>query len=51
MALIEYNPPTEPWIEVVVEDEDILVVNKPSGTNLDIPSYTSWLREGLEAAK
>ena len=36
MALIEYQPPTDPWIEVVFEDADILVVNKPSGL-LSVP--------------
>ncbi|MEZ9057208.1 bifunctional tRNA pseudouridine(32) synthase/23S rRNA pseudouridine(746) synthase RluA [Vibrio pelagius] len=36
MALIEYQPPTAPWIEVVFEDADILVVNKPSGL-LSVP--------------
>ena len=36
MALIEYQPPTDPWIEIVFEDADILVVNKPSGL-LSVP--------------
>ena len=26
------------------------VVNDPSGTNLDVANYTSWLREGLSLA-
>ncbi|MDU8923475.1 bifunctional tRNA pseudouridine(32) synthase/23S rRNA pseudouridine(746) synthase RluA [Pasteurellaceae bacterium LIM206] len=31
MVLIEYNPPTEPWLDIVYHDNHILVVNKPSG--------------------
>ncbi len=26
-----YNPPTEPWLDIVYQDEDIIAVNKPSG--------------------
>ncbi len=36
MAMLEYNPPTDPWIDVVFEDEQILAVNKPSGL-LSVP--------------
>ena len=36
MAMLEYNPPVEPWVEVVFEDEQILAVNKPSGL-LSVP--------------
>ncbi|AAU36838.1 bifunctional tRNA pseudouridine(32) synthase/23S rRNA pseudouridine(746) synthase RluA [Basfia succiniciproducens] len=36
MALIEYNPPTEPWLDIVYHDNHILVVNKPSGL-LSVP--------------
>lgn len=31
MALIEYNPPTSPYLDIVYRDESILVFNKPSG--------------------
>ncbi len=31
MALIDYNPPTEPWLDIVYHDNHIMVVNKPSG--------------------
>ena len=46
MAMLEYNPPTEPWVDVVFEDADILVANKPSGL-LSVPGrlaehYDSW---------
>ncbi|MFA0440143.1 RNA pseudouridine synthase [Vibrio sp. 10N.286.49.C2] len=36
MAMISYTPPTDPWIDIVYEDEDILAVNKPSGL-LSVP--------------
>ncbi|WP_428772884.1 bifunctional tRNA pseudouridine(32) synthase/23S rRNA pseudouridine(746) synthase RluA [Vibrio sp.] len=36
MAMTEYHPPTDPWIEVVYEDDHILAVNKPSGL-LSVP--------------
>ena len=30
MALIDYNPPQEPWLDLVYRDDYIAVVNKPS---------------------
>ncbi|MDG6373727.1 bifunctional tRNA pseudouridine(32) synthase/23S rRNA pseudouridine(746) synthase RluA [Glaesserella parasuis] len=36
MALIEYNPPVEPWLDEVYRDNHILVINKPSGL-LSVP--------------
>lgn len=36
MAMTEYNPPREPWVDIVFEDEHILVANKPSGL-LSVP--------------
>ncbi|MDG6895848.1 bifunctional tRNA pseudouridine(32) synthase/23S rRNA pseudouridine(746) synthase RluA [Volucribacter amazonae] len=36
MALLEYNPPIEPWLDVVYHDNHIIVVNKPSGL-LSVP--------------
>ena len=36
MALIEYNPPQEPWVDLVYRDDYIAVVNKPSGL-LSVP--------------
>jgi tRNA pseudouridine32 synthase/23S rRNA pseudouridine746 synthase len=26
-----YNPPTEPWLDILYQDKDIIVLNKPSG--------------------
>lgn len=36
MALIEYHPPTEPWLDIVYHDNHIMVINKPSGL-LSVP--------------
>ena len=36
MALIEYNPPVEPWLDEVYRDNHILIINKPSGL-LSVP--------------
>ena len=40
MALIEYNPPQEPWLDLVYRDDYIAVVNKPSGL-LSVPGNQS----------
>ena len=31
-----YNPPTDPWLHVLYQDEHIIAVNKPSGL-LSVP--------------
>ncbi|MGQ0286901.1 bifunctional tRNA pseudouridine(32) synthase/23S rRNA pseudouridine(746) synthase RluA [Pasteurellaceae bacterium 22721_9_1] len=36
MALIDYNPPTEPWLDIIYRDNYILLVNKASGL-LSVP--------------
>lgn len=36
MAMLNYSPPTDPWIEIVFQDDDLLAVNKPSGL-LSVP--------------
>ena len=36
MALIEYSPPTLPWLDIVYHDNHIMVLNKPSGL-LSVP--------------
>lgn len=36
MALLEYLPPTDPWTDIIYQDEHILVVNKPAGL-LSVP--------------
>ncbi len=35
----------------VIMDSEGKVVNQPSGTNLNIASYISWMKEGLELAR
>ncbi len=53
MADFIYNPPTTPWLDILHQDKDILVVNKPSGL-LSVPGreeayhdsvYTRVLRD------
>lgn len=36
MALLEYNPPTDPYLDILYQDEHILALNKPSGL-LSVP--------------
>lgn len=36
MALLEYNPPVKPYIDILYQDDDIVVLNKPSGL-LSVP--------------
>ncbi|WP_282177625.1 RluA family pseudouridine synthase [Vibrio nereis] len=36
MPMLEYNPPRDPWVDIVYEDEHLLAVNKPSGL-LSVP--------------
>lgn len=36
MALINYNPPIEPWLDILYHDNHLLVINKPSGL-LSVP--------------
>ena len=53
MVLEQYTPPSEPWTDIVYQDEDILVVNKPAGL-LSVPGrlpehYDSmWSRLAVE---
>ncbi|WP_439234229.1 bifunctional tRNA pseudouridine(32) synthase/23S rRNA pseudouridine(746) synthase RluA [Lonepinella koalarum] len=44
MALIDYNPPTEPWLDIVYHDNHIIVVNKPSGL-LSVPGNQPQYRD------
>lgn len=34
--MLHYDPPTEPWLAILYQDEHIMVVNKPSGL-LSVP--------------
>ncbi|WBA09974.1 bifunctional tRNA pseudouridine(32) synthase/23S rRNA pseudouridine(746) synthase RluA [Salinivibrio kushneri] len=31
MAMTEYHPPTDPWLDILYQDADLVVINKPSG--------------------
>jgi tRNA pseudouridine32 synthase / 23S rRNA pseudouridine746 synthase len=43
-----YEPPTEPYLSVVYQDDDILVLDKPSGL-LSVPGKDPALADCLEA--
>lgn len=36
MAILHYQPPTSPYLDILYQDEDIVVLNKPSGL-LSVP--------------
>lgn len=36
MAILNYSPPTDPYLDILYRDEDIVVLNKPSGL-LSVP--------------
>jgi tRNA pseudouridine32 synthase/23S rRNA pseudouridine746 synthase len=31
MQIFEYNPPSEPWLDIRYQDDDLVIINKPSG--------------------
>lgn len=43
-----YNPPTSPWLDILYQDDDILVLNKPSGL-LSVPGKSEDMKDCLEA--
>ena len=43
-----YDPPTEPWLAILYEDSDIVVLDKPSGL-LTVPGKDPALADCLEA--
>ncbi|WP_394391727.1 bifunctional tRNA pseudouridine(32) synthase/23S rRNA pseudouridine(746) synthase RluA [Shewanella woodyi] len=43
-----YSPPTTPWLEIIYQDKDILVVNKPSGL-LSVPGRDPAHRDSIYA--
>ncbi len=47
MSLFQYQPPLQPYLEIVYQDEDILVLNKPSGL-LSVPGKAVEHRDSLE---
>ncbi|MEP1868028.1 MAG: RNA pseudouridine synthase, partial [Paraglaciecola sp.] len=30
MAIVNYSPPTKPYLDIVYQDDDIVLLNKPS---------------------
>lgn len=42
-----YDPPREPWLDIVHEDDDIVVFNKPSGL-LSVPGKDPRLFDSLQ---
>ncbi len=42
-----YTPPTDPWLEIVHEDDDIVVFNKPSGL-LSVPGKDPAFKDSLQ---
>jgi tRNA pseudouridine32 synthase/23S rRNA pseudouridine746 synthase len=42
-----YAPPTDPWLDILYEDRDIVVLNKPSGL-LTVPGKDPALFDSLE---
>lgn len=47
MALINYAPPTKPYLHILFQDEHILVLNKPSGL-LSVPGKALEHRDCLQ---
>lgn len=47
MALLNYNPPTEPYLEIIYRDDDLIVLNKPSGL-LSVPGKALEHKDCLE---
>ena len=43
MVMEPYNPPQDPWLVILYQDEHIMVVNKPSGL-LSVPGRLDALR-------
>lgn len=43
-----YNPPMTPYLEIIYQDDDLVVLNKPSGL-LTVPGRGEHLRDCLES--
>jgi tRNA pseudouridine32 synthase/23S rRNA pseudouridine746 synthase len=46
MADFIYNPPTEPWLDIIHQDKDIIVINKPSGL-LSVPGREAQYNDSV----
>ncbi|XOV81050.1 MAG: pseudouridine synthase [Aestuariibacter sp.] len=47
MAILNYQPPTSPYIKIVYRDEDILLLDKPSGL-LTVPGKAPEHKDSLQ---
>lgn len=47
MALLEYLPPLYPYLQILYRDEDLLVLNKPSGL-LSVPGKAPEHKDSLQ---
>ncbi|MEP1448300.1 MAG: RluA family pseudouridine synthase [Paraglaciecola sp.] len=47
MALLNYTPPTNPYLQIIAQDDDILVLNKPSGL-LSVPGKAKEHADSLQ---
>ncbi|GGI92175.1 bifunctional tRNA pseudouridine(32) synthase/23S rRNA pseudouridine(746) synthase RluA [Shewanella gelidii] len=48
MADFIYNPTTQPWLEIIHQDKDIIVLNKPSGL-LSVPGRKPEYHDSIYA--
>ena len=48
MAMENYNPPQDPWLVILYQDEHIMVVNKPSGL-LSVPGRLAEHKDSVMA--
>ena len=48
MAIINYQPPTNPYLQFLYADDDLLVLNKPSGL-LSVPGKALEHRDSLQS--
>ncbi|WP_158966775.1 bifunctional tRNA pseudouridine(32) synthase/23S rRNA pseudouridine(746) synthase RluA [Paraglaciecola sp. L3A3] len=47
MAILNYAPPTNPYLDIIYQDDDILLLNKPSGL-LSVPGKAFEHRDSLQ---
>lgn len=47
MAIINYAPPTSPYLDIKYQDEDFLILNKPSGL-LSVPGKAPEHKDSLQ---
>lgn len=47
MALLNYDPPVSPYLNIVYQDDDLLVLDKPSGL-LSVPGKAAHHKDSLQ---